>query len=62
MVMDKDIEMYKEWDLIVSKYLTALLDMNIYLDKTADENSLEKIRSFDKALREFKAKYPDKFI
>jgi len=60
-VMDKEVQMYKEWDLIVSKYLSTLLDMNIYLDNKADENSLEKIRAFDQALREFKAKYPEKF-
>ena len=59
--MDKEVQMYKEWDLIVSKYLSTLLDMNIYLDNKADENSLEKIRAFDQALREFKAKYPEKF-
>lgn len=62
MVMDKDMQMYKEWDLIVNSYLTAILDMKIYLDKNHDDKSLEKIRELDRAMKAFKAKYPEKFL
>lgn len=60
--MDKDMQMYKEWDLIVNSYLTAILDMKIYLDKNHDDKSLEKIRELDRAMKAFKAKYPEKFL
>ena len=53
--------MFRDWDEIVNSYLAAILDMKIYLDKKHDEKSIEKIRRFDRAMKEFKAKYPEKF-
>lgn len=59
--MRRDVEMYRDWDEIVNSYLCAILDMKIYLDKTHDEKSIEKIRGFDRAMKAFKEKYPEKF-
>lgn len=57
----RDVEMFRDWGEIVNSYLAAILDMKIYLDKKHDEKSIEKIRRFDRAMKEFKAKYPEKF-
>ena len=57
----REIEMFRDWDEIVNSYLCAILDMKIYLDKEHDEKSIEKIRRFDKAMKAFKAKYPENF-
>lgn len=59
--LSRDVEMYKEWDNIINIYLSAVVDMNIHLDKKADQKSLEKIKEFDRAMTEFKLKYPEKF-
>lgn len=59
---DRDVEMYKEFEAIFDSYLSALSSMNITLSKKVDEQSLLRIREFDKALKALKEKYPEKFL
>lgn len=60
--LDREAQLHKEWESIFDSYLFALSSMNITLNKKLDEQSLLRIREFDKALKALKEKYPDKFL
>jgi len=60
--LDRNAQLHKEWESIFDSYLSALSSMNITLNKKLDEQSLLRIREFDKALKALKEKYPDKFL